>query len=486
MENTGTKPILIKTVQWADDAEKHNIHPRELMSLAMILSDLAGILLSVALAGTIRTLFLGPMTLESYLWVPAFIAIFVMAAQARKLYPAVGMSAIEQFRNLTMATSLFMMVIIAGTFFFHISGQYSRLLIAISWLFCIVILPFNRTVVRHYLAQSGLWGEPVAVIGTPEGVERVANYYSRYPKIGIKPEVVLYTQDVSVLTVPEVRKQFSEQLAQIQALSTIKTVLVTYDNLVDFPAIRELYRDLFETVIIISPTDCQIDLGGVNVRQYGDLLAFEVHHSLVDQSAQIQKRLIDLFISGLGLLILSPFLAIVALLIKMDSPGSVFYTQKRLGKNGRVFNMLKFRTMHKDADLVLNTYLESHPAAALEWKTYQKLQKDPRITNVGRFLRRFSLDELPQLINVCLGEMSIVGPRPIMLNQREIYGVNFTHYMRVVPGITGLWQISGRNHTSFAQRVKFDVEYVNTWSIWMDIYIIVRTAWVIICRNGAY
>jgi lipopolysaccharide/colanic/teichoic acid biosynthesis glycosyltransferase len=175
----------------------------------------------------------------------------------------------------------------------------------------------------------------------------------------------------------------------------------------------------------------------------------------------------------------------IALLIALDSPGGVFYRQRRLGKGGREFNLLKFRTMYRGASLVLSAYLQKNPERREEWNKFQKLTDDPRITAFGHFLRRFSLDELPQLWNVLIGDMSVVGPRPIMVNQRELYGTNFQHYVRVLPGITGMWQISGRNHTSFATRTEFDVGYVMNWSIWVDVYIIVRTVWVVLRRDGA-
>lgn len=140
--------------------------------------------------------------------------------------------------------------------------------------------------------------------------------------------------------------------------------------------------------------------------------------------------------------------------------------------------------MVPDADKVLKGYLREHPERQSEWDAYQKLKDDPRITYIGRLLRRFSLDEFPQLWNVLVGDMSIVGPRPIMVNQKELYGANFRHYMRVRPGMTGLWQTSGRNRASFAERVKFDVEYVMNWSIWLDIYLLVRTFWVVIHHDG--
>jgi lipopolysaccharide/colanic/teichoic acid biosynthesis glycosyltransferase len=141
--------------------------------------------------------------------------------------------------------------------------------------------------------------------------------------------------------------------------------------------------------------------------------------------------------------------------------------------------------MHVNAEQMLEAYLAENQQMQEEWNCYQKLHDDPRIFRAGKLLRRFSIDELPQLWNVLLGQMSLVGPRPIMLDQETQYGDNLKHYVRVLPGITGMWQISGRNRTTFAQRAEFDVRYVMNWSIWLDIYILVRTVWVVISRDGA-
>jgi Undecaprenyl-phosphate galactose phosphotransferase WbaP len=183
---------------------------------------------------------------------------------------------------------------------------------------------------------------------------------------------------------------------------------------------------------------------------------------------------------------LAPILGLITLMVKLGSPGPVFYLQKRLGKHGKVFEMLKFRTMYLNADQMLALYLAQNPEMKAEWNCHQKLVRDPRITPVGTLLRRFSLDELPQLWNVLVGDMSLVGPRPIMLGQRELYGENFQHYVRTQPGLTGLWQVSGRSDTSYADRVALDEYYVRHWSIWMDLYILFRTVWVVIKHSGAY
>jgi Undecaprenyl-phosphate galactose phosphotransferase WbaP len=215
-------------------------------------------------------------------------------------------------------------------------------------------------------------------------------------------------------------------------------------------------------------------------------VGLEIRNDLTNYGFRILKRLIDVLGAISGLLLLAPLMLLLAFLIKLDSPGPVLYWQWRLGKNGKPFKMLKFRTMHFDADCTLEDALKADGLLRREWDRYQKLRNDPRVTRVGRLLRRFSIDELPQLWNVLKGEMSLVGPRPFFTNQLEDYGNKFQYYVLVRPGLTGMWQISGRNKTSFAERADWDQYYVSNWSLWLEIYILARTLWVVFRSDGAF
>ena len=164
----------------------------------------------------------------------------------------------------------------------------------------------------------------------------------------------------------------------------------------------------------------------------------------------------------------------------------MLYAQTRIGRDGHYFKAWKFRTMQQNAEQILAHYLQLHPELKSSWEQDHKLKDDPRITRVGRVLRRTSLDELPQLWNVLRGEMSMVGPRPIVDEEVWRYAERFKLYLKVSPGITGLWQVSGRNDTTYEERVNLDAYYVRNWSVWLDIYIMARTIWVVIVGDGAY
>jgi lipopolysaccharide/colanic/teichoic acid biosynthesis glycosyltransferase len=178
-------------------------------------------------------------------------------------------------------------------------------------------------------------------------------------------------------------------------------------------------------------------------------------------------------------------LAVIGILIKLDSKGSIFYVQERLGKDGRRFRAVKFRTMHGDGERRLKEVLDNDPRLAEEYSVYHKLKKDPRVTRIGRILRKYSLDEFPQLWNVLKGEMSLVGPRPYL--EREIPEMNEREaiILKALPGMTGMWQVSTRNETAFSHRLKMDVYYVRNWCPWLDIYIFVRTAQVVARGTGS-
>ena len=200
----------------------------------------------------------------------------------------------------------------------------------------------------------------------------------------------------------------------------------------------------------------------------------------------IAKRALDIIAAGLGLVLLSPFFLIVALMVRADG-GPAFFAHQRVGRGGKLFGCLKFRSMVIDSQARLEALLASNPAARAEWEATRKLKNDPRITPIGRFLRSTSLDELPQLINVLRGEMSLVGPRPVQ--EAEIdryYGASAAHYMAVRPGITGLWQVSGRSETSYESRVALDVAYVSRPSLLADLSILLRTPVAVVSRRGAH
>jgi exopolysaccharide production protein ExoY len=207
--------------------------------------------------------------------------------------------------------------------------------------------------------------------------------------------------------------------------------------------------------------------------------------SLLHPFGGVAKRLADMAIAIPALIVTAPLLVVVACAVKLHDGGPVLFLQPRVGLDGGTFTLVKFRTMAPDSPARLAQLLRDDPAAAREWAATQKLANDPRVTRLGRFLRQSSLDELPQLLNVALGHMSIVGPRPMLVDQPSEYGPAFDAYCTARPGITGLWQVSGRNKTSFRRRSELDAAYLKHWSFLQDLALLVRTVGVVLRHDGA-
>jgi len=218
----------------------------------------------------------------------------------------------------------------------------------------------------------------------------------------------------------------------------------------------------------------------------GILASLEIKNNLRSTRARFIKRGIDMLGAAIGGLLILPVLLLIVLAIRVDSPGPAIYRARRLGRDGRSFDCFKFRSMHKDAEQKLQVMLDSRPDLRIEFEATHKLKDDPRVTRVGNFLRRTSLDELPQLGNVLLGEMSLVGPRPIVSGEIEKYGRVYSLYTQVRPGMTGYWQANGRSDTSYEERVGMDHFYVTNWTPWLDLVILLQTVRVVLMGRGAY
>jgi len=225
---------------------------------------------------------------------------------------------------------------------------------------------------------------------------------------------------------------------------------------------------------------------GSTVVNYGLTSGIRMEETLLLPWPKFIKRSLDFVAAAAAILFLSPLLAFIGLGIKFSSPGPIFFSHKRIGRGGKSFHAWKFRSMIPNASKVLVDHLQMHPELQAEWDRDHKLKDDPRITWIGKIIRKTSLDELPQLWNVLVGEMSLVGPRPIVTEEIAKYGSTFREYLRVTPGITGLWQISGRNNTTYEERLSYDEFYVRHWSPWMDLYILSRTVRTVLFCEGAY
>jgi len=457
-------------------------------TLLVLLSDVLTLFTAGALAILLRRLLDGGFATGAYgsLW--PVIALFLVVYALAGLYPGIGLSPVEELRRLVLATTLVYLVLGVGTFLFKEGERYSRLVFLMAWAFSVVLVPLARALVKHLFASKRWWGYPVVVLGAGQTGGMVVRVLKRQPGLGLKPVAVLdddpeksgALEGVPVVGGVDLAPVLARELGVRHAIVAMPGV--PRRQLLD---LLERYGNVFPHLVLIP------DLFGfsslwVSARDLGGVLGLEVRQQLLLRGPRVVKRAMDVAGSLFGGLLLSPFLLLLALLIKLDSPGPVFYGHERIGQGGRRFKAWKFRSMVKDADQVLEDYLRKHPELREEWERDRKLKNDPRVTRIGRILRRTSLDELPQLWNVLKGEMSLVGPRPIVQEELAKYGELGVFYLKVKPGMTGLWQVSGRSDTSYRERVELDVYYVRNWSVWLDLYILARTVWVVLFGKGAY
>ena len=457
-------------------------------TMVLAAADLVALFISGVLAVIMRGLFDPAFDSSLYfaLWpaVVLFLAVFFVVG----LYPGVGLPPAEELRRLSLATSLVYLVLAAGTFLFKEGNTYSRAVFLGAWMLSVVLVPLNRALARHLMARWSWWGYPVVVLGAGKTGRMVIQALKRNPGLGFKPVVVLDDNPEKHGTLEGVPVVGGVELAP----TLVKELRVRH-AIVAMPGvprekllgILEGYGGIFPHVVLIP------DLFGfsslwVSATDLGGVLGLEIRQRLLLRGPQIVKRAVDLSLASIvGMLALPLFLAI-AVWIKLDSRGPVFYLQERLGQGGRRFRAIKFRTMYQNAEERLHQLLKQDPALREEYELFHKLKNDPRVTRAGRLLRKLSLDELPQLWNVLKGEMSLVGPRAYLPRELPEMGGAERIILRVLPGVTGLWQVSGRNEISFKERLEIDIYYVRNWSVWLDLYILARTAWVVLFGRGAY
>jgi Undecaprenyl-phosphate galactose phosphotransferase WbaP len=407
---------------------------------------------------------------------------------ARKgLYPGVGLNYVEELSQITSSTSFAFLLMLGITFVLKTTWFYSRLILLITWLLSLAFIPASRYLMRRFMIRSKLWGEPVVIIGNPQNAMRLVEHFKINLHLGLRPVAVLNDdQCAGCVLGSHTSDQVCTIKDQARALS-LRTALIVINDLNEIDRLVERFRTIFHRVILIKDRNGQFGLNGLEALDFSNVLGLQVKNNLLNPWSQLLKRSIDILASAFGIVLLAPLLGLIALCIKLDTGDRVFYRQSRLGKGGQQFTLVKFRTMFQDrADKILREALKQNPELKKEWDAFQKLKDDPRVTRVGKVLRRFSLDELPQLWNILRGEMSLVGPRPMMTDQRGLYGVAFGNYVQVTPGLTGLWQVSGRNENTFARRAELDNEYIQCWSMWLDIYILFKTIKVVFWNKGAY
>ncbi|MCA9040373.1 MAG: undecaprenyl-phosphate galactose phosphotransferase WbaP [Planctomycetaceae bacterium] len=460
-----------------------------LTTLPLLLSDLVALVCAVWWSHiAVTTLGYASIPLSTLL--PVLSVTMLLVFGLLELYPAAGLHRVLETRQLLLGTSLFMMIS-AVCIAAYASGPSPLGQVLITWLLGLFLLPTFRSGVRSFCTRPRWWGQPALILGKGKTAEKLYQSLHKNSRQGIKPVGLVYDPRGEVPDEPERYPYLggTEEVVEIARQHSAYWLFVIQSELSSnaraFEHQVEKLAGSFPNVVII-PDNMQIPTLWNRCHDCNGLTGINIQERLMLPWPRLLKRTIDIALTVVGGLLISPFLVLIALCIKFSSPGPILIPTKRVGRNGKEIYPLKFRSMVSNADDVLNKYLEENPEMRAEWTKIRKLKNDPRVTKIGQFLRKTSLDELPQLWNVLKGDMSLVGPRPIFEDEIPRYRDEFRLYSEVSPGLTGLWQISGRNNTTYAERVEFDRFYVRNWSIWLDIYILMRTLKVVLLREGAY
>ncbi|MDF7807618.1 undecaprenyl-phosphate galactose phosphotransferase WbaP [Pontiellaceae bacterium B12219] len=411
--------------------------------------------------------------------------VWVSVAALGRLLPGWGLGVVDELRKIQRALFIMFTVVLIISFFTRVDISKSRIVFLFTYLFSAVLIPLARTTARGLLIRMHQWGVPVSIYGDQHSVKTVIEALRAEKGLGYMPGGI-FTDDLPQGSVVEgipVRGHLHNTTYQTPVAIVATGSRRSRHQVVE---ILEGPMEVYRRVILVPDLEDSPSLW-VIPRDLQGILGLEITKNLLNPVARFFKRFLDLTLVLMTLPLWAPLMAVLYVLIWLEDRHNPMFLQPRIGRAGGTFRTAKFRTMVPNAEAVLEKALKKDPVLRKEWETHFKLKKDPRITKVGSFLRKTSLDEIPQLLNVLRGTMSLVGPRPLPAYHFKDLPEQ-VQFLRdkVQPGITGLWQVSGRSDAGTAGMEKWDPYYVRNWSIWLDVVILVRTFKTVCCGSGAY
>jgi len=474
--------------QWFKNRYKHTSSFTS--GLLLLLVDLVVIMLSIGASFFIINLINRSLiNFRSFVTYWVYLPVFFLVFYVSKLYPGMVLAPAEEVRRFTVS-SFFCFVGIAFSIVFETDG---REMIAIAMILAIpfasIGLPIGRQLGRLLFSRTKVWGVPVAIYVFDNKRNIVVDRLIGHPELGYKPAVIInISSQVAGSSMYDGIPEFppTEEVHDVIKKLGIKVaIIIENDSLIET---QELYTKIIQQYryTVAIPHNQHIRSVYSSVRDFNGIIGFSSTRNLTKPGELFLKRLTDII---LLLIAAAPTLLVTivaAVGIKITSPGPVFYGHKRIGKNGKQITVWKFRSMVTNSQEILERILAEDPVRRGEWEKDRKFKDDPRITKIGKILRNTSLDELPQLWNILKGDMSFVGPRPVTDSELDKYGKQSDFILSVKPGLSGMWQISGRSDTGYEERINLDTYYIQNWSIWLDLWIITKTIWVVLRRKGAY
>ncbi|HEY8241432.1 MAG TPA: undecaprenyl-phosphate galactose phosphotransferase WbaP [Kiritimatiellia bacterium] len=445
--------------------------------------EVSALMGSLLIGDLIRFLWKGDTMFASWMWV--LVAAWLVGATVAKLLPGWGLGPVEELRRTVLLLASVFAATTAMLFWGKVGSETSRFTLTTGFLLSLVMVPLLRLQMKRSLLARKAWGIPVVVYADRETGPRVIEALQEERGLGYHP-IGAFSDE---LTEPGATMAGLPVLGAVNACTSQAPVAVlampslSRDRSVD---LLEGPLSMYRKVVLI-PDLLEAPSLWVKPRDFVGILGLEISSNLLDPIARVAKRTFDIIFAVVTAPFWIPAGAILAILVWLEDRHSPFFLQQRVGKNAKLFTLWKFRTMRPDAENVLREKLEAEPVLRDEWNANFKLRNDPRVTRVGAFLRRTSLDELPQLINVLRGEVSLVGPRPLPNYHYDELPERVRKLReRVRPGVTGLWQVSGRSEAGHLGMVRWDAYYVRNWSVWLDIVILVRTIRTVATGRGAF
>ncbi len=400
-------------------------------------------------------------------------------------YPGFCLNRIEEIRRITLSICIAYLLLFTWLSLSRYGENFSRIALLAGMAFSILCMPVFRFLVRLLMKKLGFGQIDIFIAGAGKTGRAIAEEFLHSCYYGFRV-VGFLDDDPAKLGKTFLGIKTLGRLANAAHLAKKHNV----ENIVcclPLHLIMQIFKDYSRIFRIITfvPDNRVLPISWLYPATIGLYAGFEIRNQWRLGFPRFLKEMLELVLSTVAIISLLPLFLVLALLVKLSSPGPIFYFANRLGRNGKPIRVLKFRTMYADADARLESLLAENPALAREWKEKFKLQHDPRVTPIGYFLRKTSLDELPQFWNVLTGDMAMIGPRPIVKAEVPLYGESYELLKRVKPGITGFWQVSGRSDVDYTSRVMLDTYYIMNWSVWMDYYIFFKTIFVVLMGRGA-
>lgn len=466
------------------------IYAPYLVGLFLFISDLSVFFGSFYLATKIRQALI-PFLGGSFYWPMYKTMVFLGMGYVavifyfNSLYPGYGKTAVKEVENTSKLLTMVFLFLSGTTYLLNVYEYFPRSIFLLAWVMSIVLIPGLRFIIRNRILRYPWYGIPILFATDGTECESTLTALQNCRRMGWNP-IAIYSLDNKIQQLKHINipiiyswEEFLEFKLKRQVDIALFSAEDNHNNLYWLRKISEK----FKTVTLIIP---YYNLGSlwVKPRDLEGHLGLEITYHLLDNRSKYAKRFVDIVGSISIILLLSPLFLFVSFLIILESSAPVIFRQDRIGIDNKRYSAYKFRSMVKNAEEKLNVYLDNNPEAYAEYKEFHKLSDDPRITKVGKFLRKFSLDELPQLWNVLRGDMSLIGPRAYMPSEFDDIGDFSDIILSVRPGMTGWWQVMGRQKTAFQVRLRMDEYYISNWSFWMDLYIFYKTFWVVIRGTG--